>query len=187
MTTAIKATFATAALLLASATTAQAGDPAKLLGGELAGTSEVQRLVDSCEAAESTSRAVRACTKLIKMAPTSETRGAFTTRRALHRLALGEFERAAADFDRAGRLTGNESLGSLGTGYAALMDSDLTTARAQFEDCTSRAGLAPLAHYGLGLTYQAAGRNADARDSYQEALALRPGWSPAQAQMQTLG
>jgi Tfp pilus assembly protein PilF len=104
----------------------------------------------------------------------------------LHQLALGRHDDAAKDFSRAGILSDDLAIESLGHGFAAMMDNDLATARRKFEDCNNQGSIAPLAEYGLGLTHQMAGETDAAREAYTRALTLRPGWVAVSEQMATL-
>lgn len=143
--------------------------------------------IDDCLSTESSSRAVRACSKAIRAAqPSNEVRAHLYTRRALHRMALGRYDDAAGDFTRAGELKNDESLELLGHGFTAMMQNDLAKARRKFEDCNNRGKIAPIAEYGLGLTYQMAGAKVDARNAYERALSLRPGWTAVAEQMASL-
>jgi len=150
-------------------------------------STQAQQTLDTCLSTESSSRAIRACTKSIRAAtPNDDVRAQLYTRRALHRMALGRHDDAAKDFSRAGQLSEDSGLESLGLGFAAMMNNDLTTARRNFEDCNNQGNIAPLAEYGLGLTYQMAGETDDARHAYGRALALRPGWTAVSEQIATL-
>lgn len=150
-------------------------------------SSPAQASLNNCLSLESSSRAVRACTKALRAsAPKDDVRSQLYTRRALHQMALGRHDDAAQDFTRAGDLANDTGLESLGHGFAAMMENDLTTARRKFEDCNNQGGIAPLAEYGLGLTHQMAGETDAARDAYARALSLRPGWVAVTEQMATL-
>mgnify|MGYP001110182406 CR=1 FL=1 len=149
--------------------------------------SPAQASMNDCLSTESSSRAVRACTKALRAsAPNADVRSQLYTRRALHQMALGRHDNAAEDFSRAGDLANDRGLESLGHGFAAMMDNDLTTARRKFKDCNNHGNVAPLAEYGLGLTHQMAGETEAARDAYTRALNLRPGWVAVSEQMATL-
>jgi tetratricopeptide (TPR) repeat protein len=176
------------ATLLAS--TAQAnetfGNPA-LADGLSSIPASLQQTLSQCLSEDSSSRAIRACTKTIRAsAPNADARAHLYTRRALHKMALGRFDDAAGDFDRAADLSGNDDLGTLGQGFAAMMDQDLTTAMASFESSNDNAATAPLAEYGLGLTYQMAGDSDEARKAYERALELRPGWTAVSERVEQL-
>lgn len=150
-------------------------------------SSTAQSDLQNCLAEKSSSRAVRACTKTLKnVVPDAEIKAQLYTRRALHRLALGHHEAAARDFTQVGDLTGDSSLEALGHGFVAMLDQDLGTARRKFEDCNNRGSVAPLAEYGLGLTFQMAGESEEARAAYTRALDLRPGWTAVVEQIATL-
>ena len=164
--------FATAALCLC-AVSAQAGD--------------MQDLVDQCTTDASSARAVLACTELSRHADSDTLQGQIIAKRALHRVALGNHAAAASDFDRAAQLTQDPAMASLGTAFAAVSDRDLATAQARFEDCGAQGSLASVAHYGLGLTHDMAGRPDEARASFQQALALRPDWDVAAEKVRRLG
>ncbi|MGB6230401.1 MAG: hypothetical protein WBF53_09785 [Litorimonas sp.] len=177
--------FTFAAAFSAHATTDGLSNPA--LDGLSAISADAQADLVTCLSNESSSRAIRACTKSLRAAtPDEGVRAHLYTRRALHRMALGRFDDASEDFGRAGDLQGHEGLSQMGEGFAALMEQDLATARARFEDCQGAEGLAPLAAYGLGLTHQMAGDAESARTAYQSALTLRPGWTAVAEQMATL-
>lgn len=188
MTTLIRATALAAALTLATSATAFATERLEAIGSGLSTISpEAQTDLTRCLSDESSSRAVRSCTKSLRAAtPNDDVRAHIYTRRALHRLALGRFDDASGDFSRAAELKGDASLASVGDGFAAMMDSDLSTAREKFKDCSQSASVAPLAAYGLGLTHQMAGETLEARDAYQQALTLRPGWDAVEVQIETL-
>lgn len=150
-------------------------------------SSTAQTNLNHCLGTDSSSRAIRACTHAIRSAsPNKDVRAQLYTRRALHRMALGRHDDAAVDFTRAGRLSEDQGLETLGHGFAAMMNHDLTTARTKFEDCNNQGKIAPLAEYGLGLTFQMAGETDEAREAYSRALNLRPGWTAVSEQMATL-
>ncbi|MEM7728582.1 MAG: tetratricopeptide repeat protein [Pseudomonadota bacterium] len=185
----LTATLAVSAAL-AGATAAHAGetfaDPT-IADGLAAFPAALQETVSDCLNGESSSRAIRACSKTIRASvPNDELRAHLYTRRALHKMALGRFDDAASDFSRAGNLSGNSDLGSLGQGFAAMMDKDLTTAQASFRMSAEDAATAPLAEYGLGLTHQMAGETDEARNAYERALTLRPGWDAVTERMDAL-
>lgn len=175
----MKTLAASLALTLATATTAFAGSADN--------TDAIQRMLDSCQTAESSTRAVIDCSKLIRMSPDSEVRARLLTQRAVHRIALGKHKAAAKDFRFAAELTDDARLDALGDGFTAVASADYDAARDAFEDCTGRKGLAPVAHYGLGLAYSLSGDDGQARESFQQALVLRPGWAPAERGVQSLG
>ncbi|GLQ21282.1 tetratricopeptide repeat protein [Algimonas porphyrae] len=186
----MKAFFLAAGLALATATTAAAVETFPDSGiayGLSTGTATSQGLLSDCMSEDSSSRAIRACTKVLRAAGPDETiRAHILSRRGLHKMALGRFDDAATDFTRAGDLADHEGLATLGQGFAAMLDNDLMAARGHFEDCSNRGSVAPLAEYGLGLTYQMAGDTVKARQAYQRALDLRPGWDAVAVQMETL-
>ena len=177
---------ASLAVVAMTAAPALAGDrTSDLRTSALSGQSSA--LIADCTADTASSRAVRACTKAARLANTSDVRGELIARRGLHRLALGQYDKAGNDFERAGSLTGDTSLASLGTGFAAMMEKDLPRARSAFEDCGNAGALAPLAQYGLGLSYQMSGDHGMARQAYATALEMRPGWAVASEQLASLG
>jgi Tfp pilus assembly protein PilF len=186
----MKTILLSAGLVLAFVGTAAASETfpnASIATGLDTVQSPAQATLDACLSMESSSRAIRACTKTLRAsAPNDGVRSQLYTRRALHQMALGRHENAAEDFTRAGDLANDRGLESLGHGFAAMMENDLTTARRKFEDCNNQGRHAPLAEYGLGLTYQMAGETAAARDAYVRALTLRPGWAAVTEQMATL-
>ena len=186
----MKSLLLTAGLTLAMAGTASASETfpnSSLLNRTNSVPTAAQNMLSDCLATESSSRAIRACSDAIRnAAPNDDVRGQLYTRRALHRMALGRHDDAAGDFTKAGSLTDNSGLESLGLGFTAMMNNDLTTARRKFEDCNNKGSVAPLAEYGLGLTYQMAGETDDARRAYERALDLRPGWVAVAEQMATL-
>lgn len=159
----------------------------EMVANSLVATGSQPAMVSDCLSDDSSSRAIRACTKFIKAAvPDAEVRSGLHVRRGLHQLALGRYDKASDDFDQAARLNGNDDFARLGQGFAAMMDQDLMTARRKFEDCANRGGTASLAEYGLGLTFQMAGQTDAAREAYQRALVLRPGWSAVTEQLRSL-
>ncbi len=177
---------ASLAVIALSAAPALAGDRASdMRTTALSGQSSA--LIADCTSETASSRAVRACTKAARLANTPDVRGELIARRGLHRLALGQFDKAGTDFERAGSLTGDTSLASLGTGFAAMMEKDLPRARSAFDDCSNFGPLAPLAQYGLGLSYQMSGDTGMAREAYAAALEMRPGWAVATEQLASLG
>lgn len=179
-----------AGLALAMSATASASEtfPNASINSGLTGVqSPLQASLSECLSTESSSRAIRACTKSLRAAaPNDDVRSQLYTRRALHQLALGRHDDAAKDFSRAGDLSDDRGIELLGHGFAAMMNNDLTTARRKFEDCNNEGSVAPLAEYGLGLTHQMAGETDAARDAYTRALNLRPGWVAVSEQMATL-
>ena len=174
-----------AALALTAAPAFAADLSPDLRTSALAGSSSA--LIADCTSDTPSSRAVRACTKASRLANTSEVKGELIARRGLHRLALGQYEKAGTDFERAGSLTGDTSLASLGTGFAAMMEQDQPRARAAFDDCRTAGPLAPLAQLGLGMSFQMSGETTEAREAYSRALDLRPGWDAAAEQLASLG
>lgn len=150
-------------------------------------TGEQNQMVERCLGNESSSRAVRACTDFIRQSvPDDELRASLHMRRGLHQLALGRYEKAGEDFNRAAELDDSQGYASLGGGFAAIMQDDWKSARENFEDCSSRPALAPLAKYGMGLTYQMTGDTDEARGAYEQALVLRPEWDIVIEQLDTL-
>jgi Tfp pilus assembly protein PilF len=146
-----------------------------------------QQTLNNCLTKESSSRAIRACTKAIRAStPNDDVRAQLYTRRALHRMAMGRHDDAARDFGRVGQLTQDSGMESLGLGFTAMLNNDLANARRNFKDCNNQGALAPLAEYGLGLTYQIAGESMEARKAYTRALDMRPGWTAVAEQMATL-
>lgn len=186
----MKTVLIAAGLVLALTGTSMASETrpsASILSNLSAVQSPAQAALNNCLSKDSTSRAVRACTKALRASrPNDDVRSHLYTRRALHQMAMGRHDNAAQDFTRAGDLTNNTELESLGHGFAAMMDNDLTTARRKFEDCNNQGRIAPLAEYGLGLTHQMAGETDAARRAYARALTLRPGWVAVSEQMATL-
>lgn len=186
----MKTFLISAGLVLAMSGTAIASEtfPEALTSTGLSGVqSPAQASFNNCLSMDSSSRAIRSCTKALRSsAPNDGVRAKLYTRRALHQMYLGRHDDAADDFTRAGDLANDSGLEALGHGFAAMMDNDLTTARRKFEDCNNQGRHAPLAEYGLGLTYQMAGETDAARDAYIRALNLRPGWRAVTEQMATL-
>ena len=168
----------TKALLLGAALFASAGT---------AQASDTQSLLDSCITGESSNRAVMACTKLVRQTVDARVQGELIATRAAHRVAMGNHKAAARDFDHAAALTDDRAMASLSDGFAAIGTRDLATAQARFEDCGKRGDVAPMAAYGLGVTHDMAGRSAEARDSFQQALLLKPEWALAQERLRKLG
>jgi tetratricopeptide (TPR) repeat protein len=186
----MKTFLLSAGLALAMSATASANPTfpnAPINSGLTAVQSPLQVSLNECLSTESSSRAIRACSKSLRAAaPNDDVRSQLYTRRALHQLALGRHDDAAKDFSRAGNLSSDRAIESLGHGFAAMMDNDLATARRKFEDCNNQGSIAPLAEYGLGLTHQMAGETDAAREAYTRALNLRPGWVAVSEQMATL-
>ncbi|MGB3454792.1 MAG: tetratricopeptide repeat protein [Litorimonas sp.] len=182
----MKTLILSATVMLATATAAHANevfaDP--LIADGLASVpAGLQQTLEDCLSEDSSSRAIRACTKTLRAAPPNDDlRANLYTRRALHKMALGRFDEAATDFDRAGAVSGAEDMAALGQGFAAMMDRDLASAKSVFE---AKPGT-PLAAYGLGLTHQMAGNDAEARKAYERALELRPGWVAVTDRMDAL-
>lgn len=186
----MKALYIAAGLILATATAASATETftnASITNSLSAVPVAAQVDLNDCLSTESSSRAIRACSKTIRAAqPNDDVRAHLYTRRALHRMALGRYDDAASDFTRAGELKDDDGLELLGHGFTAMMQNDLSKARRKFEDCNNRGKIAPIAEYGLGLTYQMAGETLEAREAYQRALSLRPNWTAVTEQMATL-
>lgn len=187
----MKTFLLSAGLVLAMSGTAMASEtfPNTLTSTGLSALpSPAQASLNNCLSMESSSRAIRSCTKALRAsAPNDDVRSQLYARRALHQMALGRHDDAAEDFTRAGNLANDTGLESLGHGFAAMMENDLTTARRKFEDCNNQGRHTPLAEYGLGLTHQMAGETDAARDAYARALTLRPGWAAVTEQIATLG
>ena len=149
--------------------------------------SEAVRDARDCLSAEGTSRAVRACTKTLKIAaPLPKVRAKLHARRGLSQLALGRYAKAAADFQTAGRMDGDNMMAALGEGFAALMREDHATALARFSDCADSENVAALSAYGMAMSHRMQGNLEDARAAYAQALSLRPGWDAVEAQLATL-
>lgn len=186
----MKSLFIAASLTLALCGTAVASGPvatSAITNGINSVSTQAQQTLSECLTTDSSSRAIRACTKSIRVAiPNDEVRAQLYTRRALHHMALGRHDDAAQDFSRAGQLSNDSGIESLGHGFTAMMSNDLIAARRNFEDCNNQGNIAPLAEYGLGLTYQMAGETDDARQAYTRALNMRPGWVAVSEQMATL-
>ncbi|GHB03544.1 hypothetical protein GCM10009069_27720 [Algimonas arctica] len=182
----MKTLLLSATLVLAMTGTAAANETLTPTGLN-AVQSPAHAALNDCLSVDSSSRAVRACTKALRAsAPKADVRSQLYARRALHQMALGRQDNAVKDFTRAGDLANDRGLESIGHGFAAMMSNDLTTARRKFEDCNDQSRHAPLAEYGLGLTYQMSGETDAARDAYARALSLRPGWTAVTEQMATL-
>ena len=148
---------------------------------------EALRDARDCLSGEGTSRAVRACTKTLKLAaPLPEVRAELHARRGLSQLALGRYAKAATDFQTAGRMDGDNMMAALGEGFAALMQDDHATALARFEECAGSEGVAALSAYGTAMSHHMRGNLADARAAYRAALDLRPGWDVVEEQLATL-
>ena len=145
-------------------------------------SSQSQIIMQDCLAPDSSSRAVRACTKAIRASvAVPEIRADLYAKRGLHQLNMGRFAKASTDFATAGRLDGENALAALGAGFTALRQERLAEARAYFAECQGHEGANALAQYGVGMSYQMEGRAEDARKAYRQALQLRPGWeAPAE-------
>ena len=186
----MKKIFLSASLILATATAAQANevyaDPV-FADGLTSTSATVQEWIDDCLSEISSSKAIRACSKLIKGAPPKDDLKAnLYTRRALHKMSLGRFDDASTDFRRAGEFSENSDMAALGNGFAAMFQNDLETARHQFAESQDTEQLAPLAAYGMGLTYEMDGDAEAARAAYEDALELRPSWDAVQEKVTDL-
>lgn len=180
----MKKILLSASLVLATASAAQANevfaDPV-FADGLTSTSAVVQEWIDDCLAETSSSKAIRACSKLIKAAPPKDdVKASLYTRRALHKMSLGRFDDASIDFRRAGDMSDTTEMANLGNGFAAMFNNDLETARIKFAETNEAARLAPLAAYGLGLTHEMEGDTDAARDAYEDALELRPDWKTVQ-------
>ena len=148
---------------------------------------EALRDARDCLSGEGTSRAVRACTRTLKIAaPLPEVRAEIHARRGLSQLALGRYAKAAADFQTAGRMDDDNMMAALGEGFAALMREDHAAALARFDECAGSEGVAALSAYGTAMSHHMRGNLADARAAYRAALDLRPGWDAVEEQLATL-
>lgn len=126
------------------------------------------------------SKAIRACTKAYKAsAPQYTLRSEILLRRGLLQLSNGKFEKASRDFKKASDLSEDNNLANLGSGFAALMQNDTSTALAKFKACDDHGDVAPLAAYGLALAFEQTGNPDSAVEAYERALTLKPGWSAA--------
>lgn len=186
----MKKILLSAGLVLATTAAAQAtevyADPV-FADGLSSTSSVVQEWIDDCLADESSSKAIRACSKLIKAAPPrDDVKASLYTRRALHKMALGRFDDAAFDFQRSGEMSDSAEMATLGTGFAAMFQNDLETARTSFAESQDTERLAPLAAYGMGLTYEMNGDKTAARAAYEDALELRPDWKTVQEKVTEL-
>lgn len=168
------------------ATPALANDPVQAI--QMRDVTQAQQdMIEDCFTEQSSSRAIRACSDFIRQSvPDNNVRAGLHMRRGLHQLAMGRLDKAGADFERAAVLSDQDDFARLGQGFVAVMNQDLTMARAQFRDCSKTKATAPLAEYGLGLTYQIAGDTDKAKDAYERAVELRPGWELANKQLDTL-
>lgn len=186
----MKKILLSASLVLATATASHANevfaDPV-FANGMTSTSSVVQEWIDDCLSEASSSKAIRACSKLIKAAPPKDdVKANLYTRRALHKMSLGRFEEASSDFRRAGDLSENADMASLGNGFTAMFKNDLETARTSFAESRDTDTLAPLAAYGLGLTHEMDGNTEAARAAYEDALKLRPNWGTVQQKVSVL-
>ena len=182
--------FATSLTLLSGAAHAQSAetfaDPAITNGLSTLPGSALRDARD-CLSAEGTSRAVRACTKTLKMAaPLPEVKAELYARRGLSHLSLGRYAKAAADFQAAARMDGGNKMAALGEGFAAMMRDDHATALARFSDCADDDGVAALSAYGTAMSHHMQGNIDDARAAYAQALSLRPGWDAVEEQLALL-
>ena len=190
MTFITKAAAAATFLLLSSTAHAQSAevfpDPA-IANGLSKVSSEAVRDARDCLSGEGTSRAVRACTKTLRVAaPLPEVRAELHARRGLSQLALGRYAKAAADFQTAARMDGDNMMAALGDGFAALLREDHATALARFAECAESDSVAALSAYGTAMSHHMQGNVADARAAYRAALELRPGWDAVEEQLATL-
>lgn len=126
------------------------------------------------------SKAIRACTKAYQAsAPQYALRSEILTRRGLLQLSNGDFKKASRDFKKASELSEDNNLANLGSGFAALLQNDTSTALARFKDCDDHGDVAPLAAYGLALAFEQIGKTDSAAEAYQRALGLKPDWPAA--------
>ncbi len=133
------------------------------------------------------SKAIRACTKAYKESvPQYALRSEILTRRGLLHLSNGTFEKASHDFQKASKLSNDNNLANLGSGFAALMQNDTATAMARFRDCDDHGDVAPLAAYGLALAFEQSGNPNSALEAYERALVLKPDWDAAQKNLSNL-
>ena len=133
------------------------------------------------------SRSIRACTKAYQASiPSYKLRSEILTRRGLLQFSNGKFDKAARDFKKASKLSSDNNLANLGGGFAALMKHDTQSAKAKFQDCDKNGKLAPLAAYGLALSLEQDGDTQAAKQAYQRALDLKPGWAAAQENLANL-
>ena len=123
------------------------------------------------------SRSIRACSKAIKASvPNYQIRSDLYARRGLLQLSAGRFDMASRDFETAARLNGEHEFAFLGQGFSALMQQQYAEAENFFSDCKGHDFTAPLASYGLAMTYELKGEKSRALQEYKNASALRPDW-----------
>lgn len=133
------------------------------------------------------SRSIRACTKAYQASiPSYELRSEILTRRGLLQFSNGKFDKAARDFMKASKLSADNNLANLGSGFVALMNNDTQSAKAKFRDCDDHGQLASLAAYGLALAMEQDGETQSAAQAYQRALELRPNWDAAKQNLANL-
>jgi len=128
------------------------------------------------------SRSIRACSKALKASvPNYQIRSDLYARRGLLQLSAGRFDKASHDFESAARLNDEHEFAYLGQGFSAMMQQQYVEAENFFSDCKGHKETAPLASYGLAMTYELKGDTSRALQEYKNATALRPGWeSPRQ-------
>ncbi len=150
---------------------------------------DMRHLLDCLNADTQTvsSRSIRACSKAIKVSiPNHEVRSNLYARRGLLQLSDGRFEKASRDFDSAATLNGEHEYAYLGQGFAALMQNNYAQAQTFFNDCKGHEATAPLASYGLAMTYELKGDKEMAIKAYQRAVELRPDWSAPRQELTRL-
>ena len=133
------------------------------------------------------SRSIRACSKAIRASvPSYDLRSDLYARRGLLQLSAGRFEKASRDFGSAARLNGEHEFAYLGQGFAAVMQQDPVSAETYFNDCKGHAATAPLASYGLAMTYELKGDKESAMREYERAAKLRPDWQAPKTEITRL-
>ena len=170
MGTLFKTALCATAMTLASVSFAQAQDAAlgaKALGQIDGATHQITTMIDECVATDSTSRAVLACTKLMRLTADSDVKASLMTQRALHRVAQGNHKSASVDFARAAALSNDSSLYALADGFESVARNDFAMAQSRFEDCQAQGTYAAVAEYGLGLTSAMANGTAAPRSVFQ--------------------
>lgn len=131
----------------------------------------------TCLNGETSSKAVRSCSKSLKaVQPNFEMRSDLYTRRGLLYLSSGRIDKASRDFAKAARLDNDNEFAHLGDGYVALMNKDYAAAIERFNDCASHDKAKALAIYGRAMAKEQAGDLRGAYDDFNKAAELRPDW-----------
>ncbi len=136
---------------------------------------------------QSSSKAIRACSKAYKAAiPRRDIKSQILMRRGLLQLSAGRFDKASQDFNRASKLNGETELTSLGQGYIALMQQNYVAATEYFNDCNTNKNAAPIALYGLAMVKENSGDLKGAVETYKAASNMYPTWQAPRKELARL-